>query len=275
MSILKKILYFPKEIKRRLMSFIFLSQKPRSVLIFDNNINKKNSIDLITIAFNNHSLIKHQANSLKQFVTDNFIYHVVDNSTSKITSQLLFDFCNDNSINYYKLPSNFSKYPSISHSLALNWALHNILNKSKNIYYGFLDHDIFPIKETSIIRNLKNQPFYGHRQQREKIIYMWPGFCFMNRQIFNPIEINFLPNHFLGVDTGGRLFGKLKKLFNQKINWPRHSYIKINKRYNSVHESCIEKIDDWIHLINGSEWKKTHKKRLNQGLNYIKKIQNL
>jgi hypothetical protein len=275
MNILKKTLYFPVEITRRFMSLIFLLQKPRRMLIFNNNINKKNSIDLITIAFNNPSLIKHQAISLKQFVTDNFNYHVVDNSTKKITSQLLFNFCKDNSINYYKLPSNLSKKPSISHSLALNWTLHNILKKSKNIYYGFLDHDIFPIKETSIIRNLKNQVFYGHRQQRERIIYLWPGFCFMNREIFNPSEINFLPSLFLGVDTGGRLFGKLKKILNQKIKWPNHSYIKINKRYESVHESYIEKIDDWIHLINGSGWKKTHENRLNQGLNYIKKIQNL
>jgi hypothetical protein len=297
MGILKIIIRLAREKIVEIRTWIFIRSKAKHSIIFSRTINHQNAIDLICIAYNQDSLIKLQSKLLKKFVTDEITYHVVDNSTNQDTSSLLVNFSIKNKINYYKLPTNPSNFPSISHGCALNWALHNITAKSNNIYYGFLDHDIFPVKKTSVIRELKGQAFYGHQQKRRNLIYLWPGFCFFDKRKMNPKELNFLPIYlwpeffffdkrkknpkelnflpdtFLKLDTGGRLFKKIKRVSISDIKWPQHSYIRILNENKTIQENCVEKIDDWIHLMNGGEWKKTNDKKKKLGLIYVKKLQ--
>jgi len=273
MTNLKIILKLAREKITQIKGWLFIRSKAKHSLLFTQNKNHQNTIDLIVVAFNKDYFIKLQCELIKKFVTDKINYYVVDNSTNQDTSSLLVNFSIKNKINYYKLPTNPSNFPSISHGYALNWALHNITAKSNNIYYGFLDHDIFPIKKTSIISKLKNQGFYGHKQKRGELVYLWPGFCFFDKKKVNPKDLNFLPKPLLGLDTGGRFYKNIKEVSTKEIKWPKHSYIKINNLYESVHDSCVEKLDDWIHLINGSGWKKTDKKKHNLALNYIKQFQ--
>jgi hypothetical protein len=274
MEIIKIIIRLALEKITEIKGWFFIRSRARHSIIFSRIINHQKVLDLISIAYNKDSLIKLQSKLLKKFVTDEITYHVVDNSTNQNTSNLLADFCRKNYINYYKLTTNPSNRPSRSHGHALNWALHHIAAKSNNFYYGFLDHDIFPIKKTSIISKLKNQGFYGHQQKRGELVYLWPGFCFFDKKKVNPKDLNFLPKPFLGLDTGGRFYKNIKEVSTKEIKWPKHSYIKVNNLYESVHDSCVEKLDDWIHLINGSGWKKTDKKKHNLALNYIRKFQN-
>lgn len=253
----------------------FFIKKAKHSLIFAENTVHKNGLDLITIAFNEFNLIKLQSGLIKKFMADKFSYHVVDNSNNEDSSALLFDFCKKNCINYYKLPANPSTSPSTSHGHALNWAIRNIVPESKNIYYGFLDHDIFPIKKISVIRKFKGQAFYGHQQNPRGIIFPWPGFSFFDKRKVNPKELNFLPNTFLKLDTGGRLFKKIKKVSMSEIKWPQHSYIRILNENKTIQENCVEKIDDWIHLMNGCEWKKTNDKKKSWDLFTLKSFRNL
>lgn len=269
----KSILKLAREKITQIRGWFFIKSKAKKSLTFNQNTHCKNSLDLITIAFNKDYLIKLQTELIKKFICDEITLHIVDNSSNQDTSYQLINFCKKNHINYYKLPSNPSPFPSISHGHALNWALQNIVLQSKNTFFGFLDHDIFPTKKMSIVSNLKNQAFYGHQQKRRDLIYLWPGFCFFDKRKLNPKEFNFLPDAFLELDTGGRIYKSIRHVSNKGNKWPKHSYIKIEKKNESIHDSCIEKIDDWIHLINGSGWKKNNNKKQSLGLNYIKNFQ--
>lgn len=75
---------------------------------------------------------------------------VADNSNNKVSASLVKTYCTENQIAYIKLPDNSLK-GSDSHAAALNWVCRNILIDIKGIeWVGFIDHDVFLIKETFV-----------------------------------------------------------------------------------------------------------------------------
>ena len=247
---------------RAIISMRFVYGRPRISLIYENaGTDKSEWIDLVTIAFNKSELIKEQYRLLKKNLTDSYCWYVIDNSNNITCSADIMNFCIVNKINYLQPPKQSSGNPSISHGLALNWATRNIVKNSDSRYCGYLDHDIFPVEKNSLIYKLLKQPLYGHLQSRNQYSYLWPGFCFFDKHTINIRKLNFLPNEKLGLDTGGHLT-KLVALHKAKmLIVPRASYMNINQNYGDVHNGCVEKINGWIHLINGSEWKNVHQDR--------------
>lgn len=157
---------------------------------------------IVTIAFNKDDLIKKQSELLKKNITDEFSYFVVDNSNSDKDSYRIKTFCLNNKINYFKIPTNPGNYnPSVSHGYAINWAVKNIILKYEIKNFALLDHDIFPIKKYSILNSLNNQIFYGIKQRRTGVWYLWPGFSFFDAYKLKARLIDFKPVK--GLDTGG------------------------------------------------------------------------
>jgi hypothetical protein len=218
-----------------------------------NDLKSEKILDIASIAFNNETVIQHQIKLLEQKLADPYQLTIIDNSSDRQKSNKIRDVCVKCESPYIRLPQNpyNGVCPSTSHALALNWTYRNFLKRRNPCFFGFLDHDIFPVKNTSIIEYLIMQPIYGHLQQREEIWYLWPGFCFFNNEkICN--DLNFLPEN--GLDTGGanwkKCFGKLKR---EQIVFPEHGYIKIGES-DLLQDSSIEYIGDWIHLFNSSNW---------------------
>lgn len=249
----------------------FLTQKIRK----SNSKERENFLDIVTIAFNNSSVIEQQIFFLQKNLKDPFVYTVADNSSDPKAQKEIAHVCRDNRINYLRVAQSVIKYgPSESHGRAITWVFENFIKKRNAKYFGFVDHDIFPTQGTSIISFLDGQPVYGLLQERKPKWYLWAGFCFFNAdQTLNKIG-NFRPGN--GLDTGGKNWGSLySKIDKNALKFPPQSYLKIvGGKLKSIgkkdgtqdlvrKDELVEKIGDWLHLFNASNWRGNYNKREN------------
>jgi hypothetical protein len=251
-----KIIKLAKKIPN-IRKLIFYNYKKPTIL--DQGFNLKNSsLLLVTIAFNNIDIIKTQYKYIKMNLKDQFIYMIADNSSLSNASKDIEIYCNSQNIPYVKLPPNPYQNPSKSHGMALKWVYKNIINIYNPLYFGFLDHDILPYKETSIIPLVRNGVF-GLVQERDTKWYLWPGFCFFELKKLQGVKINFMPSS--GLDTGGANYYSLYK------NIDRDTLVKVPQVYIDTNTkkivsniddqnttTTIECIGDWIHLMRASNW---------------------
>jgi len=214
------------------------------------------SIFIITTAFNNSHVIKHQARLIDKNLRDKFVHIIVDNSDDAESSRRIKTICKEFSRPYIKLPQNAHGRGSNSHALALNWCMRQLILKLKPAYFGFIDHDIYPVKKEELVSLLEKQTIFGLKQERGQIWYLWPGLCFFKYDENIVRDLDFSPGEINGVsvDTGGRLYGNLySKLDPENISFPTQSYE--NLREGNVFQSDkVEYIGNWMHSFNGSYW---------------------
>lgn len=215
-----------------------------------------------TIAFNNPEVISFQIKLMRKYFTDKHVHFILDNSNVPERAKEIEQLCLENEIPYLGFCSPlYLNSGSLSHALALNWAYKQIIKRFKPHYFGFIDHDIYPVSAFSLTRQLANQTCYGHLQQRGKIWYLWAGFCFFVTNSL-PEELDFSPGNLNGVnvDTGGQLLKGYYERFNpDKLNFPSHKYGQL--RDGKIAQSDqYEQIGDWIHTFNGSYWMAVEKK---------------
>jgi glycosyltransferase involved in cell wall biosynthesis len=171
---------------------------------------------ILTVAFNDSEFIALQHRALKKFIQDPYEYFVVDNSNNDDSSREIKAYCARNAIHYVRLPRNVG-WGGISHGFALNWAYRNIVQKLKPVHFGFVDHDLFPIRQVSINKYLAQGDAWGISTRRrpsfrpwEFRLYLWVGLAFYRFRKFGKQAPNFLPA--FGLDTGGRIALKAKDL---------------------------------------------------------------
>ena len=165
-------------------------------------------------------------------------------------------------VGYVSLPYNFYSRNSKSHGLALNWAYKHIVRTVKPVYVGFLDHDIYPIRSHRLIPILEEQNFFGQREVKENIWYLWAGFCFFSTDFLEGKDIDFKPGIIenIEVDTGGLLFAScLNKINSRGFLFPSARYLGIREG-NIIVSDMIEYIsvdnqECWLHSINAGYWK--------------------
>ena len=211
---------------------------------------------IITITFNNPNLVRHQSKLMDKFLQDNFLHLVVDNSNNAARSKEILETCRDVSRAYVKLPPNPFKKPSASHSLALNWCVRHIIKTGKPEHFGFIDHDIYPVKPDRILPILERQKIFGLLQERKSIWYLWAGFCFFQFAAVQTCQLNFFPGSVdgVGVDTGGQLFREIfSNMDRNNIFFPSQSYGDLREG-NVPQSDKVEFIGNWMHSFNGSYW---------------------
>ena len=214
-----------------------------------------NNIYIATVAYNNSQAISHQIRLVTKYLSDCYVYIVLDNSSDPKSSLKIEQLCAESNIHYINLPNNpYSGFdPSFSHGLALQWFLKNWVIPKKIKYFGFIDHDIYPIRRTTLTDKLNDAPCYGHIQYRGNYWYLWPGFCFINTDKINPVTLNFLPVHSMQMDTGGGNWKALSKIELQTIEVPKYRLQNITNSTEKQNNS-IEFIGDWAHTFNASGW---------------------
>lgn len=208
-------------------------------------------IDLVTIAFNNPLVIEYQIKLLRRNLTDAFSYTVADNSSESDKQAVILKLCQKYEVAYLKLPPNPHTNPSYNHGAALTWVYHNYIKTRATNYFGFLDHDIFPVKPTRLIPQINRHGVFGLVHLRGRKWYLWAGFCFFNRQLMQSRRVDFRPSR--GLDSGGRnwswLYSKIKKIPQLK-----QSYREL-RTGEDPQSDWVEYIGDWLHTINASNWK--------------------
>lgn len=221
-----------------------------------------NQLDLITFAFNNENVIAHQIRLLRKYILDPYQYTVVDNSPDLTKREKILRLCKNFDVAYISLPPNpyTGKYPSLSHGLALNWIYQHYISHRKAAYFGFIDHDIFPISPTKIMDFLQNNYVYGLLQEREKLWYLWAGFCFFNYSYVADKKLDFMP--YKGTDTGGANWRPIYRyLDKEKIPRLKHEYGRLRDG-DDPQSDWFEYIGDWLHTFNASNWKKVKDKNI-------------
>ena len=244
-----------------LKPYIFLARTIRQqILGLRDNISVKssNELEIVTIAFNNDDVIRHQIKLIRKNLLDNYRYTVADNSTDPGKRARIFNICKECDVPYIKLKPYSGLSPSVSHGMALNWIYRNYIRVKKPHFFGFIDHDIFPVTPHSIAAYLKESPVYGHMQQRalkgRDIWYLWAGFCFFDYDFVKNRKLDFTPTK--GLDTGGRNWKSLYSHLNKyKIKVPQHRYEKFlpNNNISKVRD-FYEYIGDWVHVFDASNW---------------------
>lgn len=245
-------------------------------------------LDIITIAFNNAKMIEYQILLIKKYLKDSHTHIIADNSNNQNFRQEIRNICLKHNILYVSIPLIQLK-PSWSHAAALHWVFNNIVLKRNSPYFGFIDHDIFPVEDTCIIKKIWNGvygrviPPYGTNEISNNQPYwsLWGGFFFFKTSIFYKISkysFNFFPkviNQNLILDTCGGLwdsvFSKLPRP-NQLVNYEE---VKIDPdHYENIQQDAYEIIDEWIHFVNLSNWYKSDNliKKTEFFNNYINKL---
>jgi hypothetical protein len=216
-------------------------------------INDSIRLDIVTVAFNNASLIESQIDLLQKNLTDKFFFTVADNSNNIQASKAIQCACATKKIGYIKLPKNPWRQANLSHSVTLNWLFYNFIKPRQAEYFGFIDHDIFPIKNTSILNRFSSEKImYGQMiEKKGKYLtpwYLWAGFCFFKFQNICNKKLNFSAilhislKEIIGLDTGG-------------ANWiPLYSQVDKSKVSiaNVLSDDNFVRVDSWAHLEKAS-----------------------
>jgi hypothetical protein len=219
-------------------------------------------IDLITIAFNNTYVLESQIKKIKKNVLDkNYTHIIADNSSDFSRRKEIKNICEKEKIAYISLPSTKKSvmfFNSESHAIALNWMYYNLIRKRSPRWFGCLDHDIYPLKPISIQDKLWNQSFYGRKDVRGHVWYLWPGFAFFELSSLDSVDVNFFPSKSENVylDTGGAMWHVYFKNLNEiDYSFAKNIRVSLNQLGSEFNED-VEFIDDiWFHSMNGSFWR--------------------
>lgn len=213
-------------------------------------------LHLITIAFNNPEVLGYQHQLVKKNITDQYVQVIADNSSDPAQRKMIREFCRENGLTYIPLPCNPYAGASSSHAAAMKWMCANYLSVVRPAYFGFIDHDIYPVRPHSIIAHLSGQGIYGHLQERDPYWYLWPGLCFFSAAHIRSEDLNFDPcvRNGIALDTGGSNWNLLyAQMDRSTIRFPDHSYLSL--REGEVAQSDkLELIGEWLHSFNGSYW---------------------
>jgi hypothetical protein len=174
---------------------------------------------------------------------------VFDNSRSLILRSEIEKLCRAWSIPYLSLPHLKIKHPNRSHGLAMTWVFHRIIKKISPHIFGYLDHDMYPIKPVSLQQlNLDHQDSYGLINDAPHYWNLWAGYCFYKFSAIHEKPLNFLYDFSRGVDTGGRNWpylyeGQVKSLTQfAPVSTP---LVSLGNDLNSI----VQLIDErWVHV---------------------------
>jgi hypothetical protein len=221
----------------------------------DNCLQEALELDLVTVAYNNIQVVSEQIRLLRANLRDPFCHTVIDNSSDRPKGREIELLCAREKVPYVRMPRTYSSAydPSFSHASALNWAWANYLEPRSARHFGFLDHDVFPVRPTSLLECLHNQPVWGHLQISESRWYLWPGLCVFDAKWLAGRRLDFRPGP--GFDVGGRLHDLLSPTLSQgDLEWPASSYERLREGGDIPQDHFYQMIGDWLHTLNASGW---------------------
>ncbi|MBI3529724.1 MAG: hypothetical protein HY067_17375 [Betaproteobacteria bacterium] len=130
---------------------------------------------------------------------------VFDNSRNNSKRIEIEQICKQNKAPYLALPPNPTRHVNRSHGMAMTWVYHNVVRAINPRIFGFIDHDLIPVRKVSIADKLTNQPVYGLLNRGKfGFWYLWAGYCFFDYAGTKDKSINFLYDFSRDLDTGGR-----------------------------------------------------------------------
>lgn len=231
---------------------------------------EKEKVTFVIICYNISSLIKLQLDCLRKFCLDDYDVLVVDNSSDlKIAEEIKYFTSIEMNCTYIKTSAS-SLNGSASHAFASGVAY---LKVKDHPYVVFLDHDLFPVKEFSVIETLGDKYLAGIGQAKGEHTYMWPGALYINNKIIDKELVDLSPDHSKNMDTGGRLYlaieryGKDACVFFDEMYEQNPNFTKSSRNFYAMINGGT-----FLHFLSGSNWDglNDHQERINSLINIVK-----
>ncbi|MEO8004761.1 MAG: hypothetical protein ABI771_07635 [Betaproteobacteria bacterium] len=141
---------------------------------------------------------------------------VFDNSKSDSKRSEIEEVCASNRAPYLALPANATKHVNRSHGMAMTWVYYNVVRAIEPRIFGFIDHDLIPVRPATIADKLADQPFYGLVNVGKLEFWsLWAGYCFFEFGATKELSLNFLYDFSRDLDTGGRNWDSLYRQFDR------------------------------------------------------------
>jgi hypothetical protein len=210
---------------------------------------------IITIAFNNPTVVLKQALRLGRLLTDDFDWYVVDNSTNPGKRAPIAEATAQGNGTYLCVDRTPYATPgSASHGFALDVAWRVLACGSGRRHVALLDHDVFPVRQTSLLDSIGGSALAGMLQTRDDRWYGWPGLLVMDVTQFEAHRVTFMPGG--GVDTGGwvprALRGDASRARLAEMNT---TLVQVRETDGSKQSDYVMMIGDWVHWHNASGWR--------------------
>jgi len=214
---------------------------------------------LISVAFNDPTLVALQARAVSQFLQGEYELVVIDNSSDGDKRAAIRALADRYGFTYVPAPRNPYSWrdPSVSHSLALDWCWKNVVRVVAPTTVVFLDHDLFPIGVVDI-ESLRGAAIAaGYRRDSDERWLLWPGLLALDFWRVDPLKPSFMPRK--DTDSGGSLWWQVYSQVPQ-------SEIRFLQREDIVFADTAQRFGDgsagemhlfdghWLHLVDGSGW---------------------
>lgn len=173
---------------------------------------------------------------------------VFDNSRRLDVRLEIESICRKHNTAYLQLPPNTTKHVNRSHSLAMSWVYEHFVQKIEPKYFGYIDHDMIPIKALDVNDRLENLDCYGVLNSGFDSWNLWAGYCFYRYSAAKPIRMNFMYDFSRGLDTGGRNWAYYRNLSASAVKFATSEFLNI-KLPASGESRLVQVIDNnWIHI---------------------------
>ena len=213
-------------------------------------------IVLFVTAVGRPDLLREQVRLCRKYLRDDHGICVVDNSDGVQKAAAMAGTCRLLQVEYLRC-----EHPDHEHVHALTRAYHRA-DELQLPYWALLDHDIFPMRETSLLA-LMGSGWYGFGQTHlpSGKRYPWPGLlCFSREWLAGRVpDFDGIRGPVKALD--GDCGSMLNPLFTD-ADWgnlpeTKHGYGTIRPEDEHGLQSWgYETIGSWIHFTNASHWKR-------------------
>lgn len=211
-----------------------------------------------------------QVNALRKFCKDEFEIQVIDNSTNLDMAEHIRYHAEQLGVNYIKTFAN-SQNGSDSHTWACNFAYQKF--KDSHEYLMFIDHDVIPTEDFSVVEILNGGHVMAGLGQGAKKKYMWAGLVMMAMDRIDKELIDFSTNAEFGLDTGGNLYKTIEKFGQENCIFFNESYHQ-NQYFKGLAYNHYAMLNNkmFMHFVNSSLWNpvENNEERINGLINIAK-----
>jgi hypothetical protein len=239
-----------KQLRNDARLAIYKSKRPKELSRFlaDQKDLANKNIALVT-AFEKPWALNWLLRMAKRNLSDTSVL-VFDNSRNASKRSEIAQVCRQNDVPYLALPANPTRHGNRSHGMAMTWIYHNVVRAINPRIFGFIDHDLVPVRKVSMADKLSDQPVYGLlKVGKFGFWYLWAGYCFFDYAQTKDKPINFLYDFSRDLDTGGRIWNSLYcHLDRSKLHAARSEHVSV-KVPSIESPRLVQFIDqDWLHI---------------------------
>jgi hypothetical protein len=174
---------------------------------------------------------------------------VFDNSREDGKREEIAAVCAREGAPYLALPPYRTRHVNRSHGMAMSWIYQRVVRALQPRIFGYLDHDLIPMRPVDLSQRLQGQAAYGLPNiGRDGNWSIWAGYCFYWFDQVRGRALNYLYDFSRGLDTGGRNWSPLyRHLDRSRMRFAPQQFVDITLAPGVQRK--VEIVDDsWIHM---------------------------